>query len=97
YTVATGPNPDLAEEVGWPGYVETVDQVAAALPPAERGHTVIVTNTYKLAAALDVLGPATGTPLPAVYSGHLGYWYWGPPPDSATDALVVGDFSAARL
>jgi hypothetical protein len=97
YTVATGPNPDLADEVGWPGYLDTIHQVAAALPPGERDHTVILTNTYKLAAALDVLGPATGTPLPTVYSDHLGYWYWGPPPDSDTDAMVVGDFSAARL
>ncbi|HEY0813160.1 MAG TPA: glycosyltransferase family 39 protein [Pseudonocardia sp.] len=97
YTVATGPNPDLAEELGWPGYVETIDQVAAGLPPAEWDHTVIVTTTYKLAAALDVLGPATGRPLPAVYSTHLGYWYWGPPPDSVIDALVVGDVSTVRL
>lgn len=97
YKVATGPNPDLADEIGWPGYLAAIDQVADALPPAERERAVILTSNYKLAAALDVLGPATGTPLPAVYSGYLGYWYWGPPQDSATDALVVGDFSAARL
>ena len=97
YTVATGPNPDLADEIGWPDYVDTIARVAAAVPLAERDHTVIVTATYELAAALDVLGPTTGTSLPTVYSSHLGYWYWGPPPDSATDALVVGDFSAARL
>jgi Dolichyl-phosphate-mannose-protein mannosyltransferase len=97
FTVATGPNPDLADELGWPGYVDTVDRVSAALPPADRDHTIILTSSYQLAAALDVLGPADGVPLPAVYSGHNGFWYWGPPPESATEALVIGSFSTAQL
>jgi hypothetical protein len=28
--------------------------------------------------------------LPAVYSGHNGYWYWGPPPAAAGTAVAVG-------
>lgn len=95
YTVATGPNPDLAAELGWPGYVDTVDRVVAALPAAERAHTVIVTSNYATAAALELLRPPGGDPLP-VFSGHNGFWYWGPPPESATEALVVGNF-AGRL
>ncbi len=97
YTVATGPNPDLAYELGWPDYVQAIGQAAAALPPAERDHTIILTHTYELGAALDVLRPTDGEPLPAVFSGHNGFWYWGPPPESATDALVVGDFPTAQL
>ncbi len=97
YTVATGPNPDLASELGWPDYVHTIGQAAAALPPAERDHTIILTDTYQLAAALEVLRPTDPEPLPAVFSGHNGFWYWGPPPESATDALVIGTFPTAQL
>jgi hypothetical protein len=45
-------------------------------------------------------GLRTGTPvgtraprtdgLPPAYSGHNSFWYWGPPPASATSAVVVG-------
>ena len=35
--------------------------------------------------------------IPAVYSGHNGFWFWGPPPESATDAVVIGDFSPSDL
>jgi hypothetical protein len=28
--------------------------------------------------------------LPAAYSGHNAFWYWGPPPASAATAVVVG-------
>ncbi len=97
YAAATGPNPDLAHEVGWPDYVTTVGIVAASLPGIERDHTIVLTDTYELAAPLVVLRPADGAAPPAVFSAHNGFWYWGPPPESATEALVVGDFSAARL
>ena len=35
--------------------------------------------------------------MPAVYSGHNGFWFWGPPPESATDAIVIGNISPADL
>ena len=41
--------------------------------------------------------PANGVHLPPVYSGHNGFWYWGPPPDFATNAVVVGDSSPELL
>jgi len=31
FTIATGPNPDLAAEVGWPGYVDQVGEVKDVL------------------------------------------------------------------
>jgi hypothetical protein len=37
YTIAIGPNPDLAAEVGWPGYVDQVGEVVASIPAAQRG------------------------------------------------------------
>ena len=97
YTIATGPNPDLAAEVGWPGYVDQVEEVVASIPAAQRADTIVLTQTYQQAAALDLLRPASGVRIPAVYSGHNGFWFWGPPPESATDAIVIGNFSPADL
>jgi Dolichyl-phosphate-mannose-protein mannosyltransferase len=97
YRIATGVNPDLANEVGWPGFVDTVGQVVATVPAAERNHTIVLTDAYQQAGALDLLRPANGVRLPPVYSGHNGFWYWGPPPDSATDAVVAGDLTPELL
>jgi hypothetical protein len=57
----------------------------------------VLTETYQEAGALELLRPANGVRRPSVYSGHNGLWYWGPPPDSATDAVVVGAFPPAQL
>jgi hypothetical protein len=97
FTIATGPNPDLAAEVGWPGYVDQVGEVVASMPAAQRVDTIVLAQSYQQAAALDVLRPANGVTMPAVYSGHNGFWFWGPPPESATDAIVIGNFSPAEL
>jgi hypothetical protein len=97
FTSARGANPDLANEVGWPGYVDQVGEVAASIPTASRAATIVLTQSYQEASALDLLRPADGVAVPPVYSGHNGFWFWGPPPDSATDAIVIGDFSDADL
>jgi hypothetical protein len=97
FTIANGPNPDLAAEVGWPGFVDQVGEVVATVPAAERPNTIVVAQTYQQASALQLLRPANGVRLPDVYSGHNSFWFWGPPPESATDAVVVGDFSDADL
>jgi len=39
FMIATGPNPDLAAEVGWPGYVDQVGEVVASIPAAQRADT----------------------------------------------------------
>jgi 4-amino-4-deoxy-L-arabinose transferase-like glycosyltransferase len=97
FTIAVAANPDLAAEVGWPGYVDQVGEVAASIPTAQRTDTIVLTQSYQPAAALDLLRPANGMTIPAVYSGHNGFWFWGPPPESATDAIVIGNFSPADL
>jgi hypothetical protein len=97
YQIATGVNPDLANEVGWRGFVDTVGQVVATVPAADASHTIVLAKAYQQAGALELLHPANGVRLPAVYSGHNGFWYWGPPPDFATEAVVVGDFSPELL
>jgi Dolichyl-phosphate-mannose-protein mannosyltransferase len=97
YKIATSVNPDLANEVGWPGFVNTVGEVVASIPAAEPGRTVVLAESYHQAGALELLRPANDARFPAIYSGHNGFWYWGPPPDSATDAVVIGDFSPELL
>ena len=81
-------DPTLAEQVGWPEYVATVERVVAALPADERAHAVILTNDYSEASPLILLG----TGLPPVYSGHNSYWSWGPPPPDRTIVIHVGDW-----
>ena len=49
---------------------------------------MVLASNYGEAGAVGHFGPADG--LPAVYSGHNGYWYWGPPPAAATTAVAVG-------
>ena len=82
---------DVANTVGWPRYVATVEGVVAALPADQRAHAVILTNDYSEASPLILLG----TGLPPVYSGHNSYWDWGPPPADLTVVVHVGDWRPA--
>ncbi|HLM85264.1 MAG TPA: glycosyltransferase family 39 protein [Solirubrobacteraceae bacterium] len=81
-------NYDAGETVGWPAYVHEIANVYASLPAAQRRTTVVLASNYGEAGAVDHYGPADG--LPAVYSGHMAYWYWGPPPASTNTAVAVG-------
>ena len=81
-------NYDAGETVGWPGFVRTVATVHAGLPEPERAGAVVLTRNYGQAGAVDQLGGELA--LPQAYSGHNSYADWGPPPDSATTAIVVG-------
>jgi Dolichyl-phosphate-mannose-protein mannosyltransferase len=83
--------PDIANTIGWPQYVATVEGVVAALPAPERARAVIVTNDYSEASPLVLLGSG----LPPVYSGHNAYWDWGPPPPDRTVVVHVGDWRPA--
>jgi hypothetical protein len=80
--------PDVANQIGWPQFVATVEQVVAGLPPAQRDHAVILSNDYSEASPLILLGKG----LPPVYSGHNSYWTWGPPPAERTVVVHVGDW-----
>lgn len=77
-------NEDVGETVGWPDLVATVaDEYAEA-----GGKPVLFTANYGEAGAIDRFGPAYG--LPQAYSAHNAYADWGPPPDLATNVIVVG-------
>ncbi len=84
--------PDVANTVGWPQFVATVEHVVDALPADERAHAVILTNDYSEASPLELLG----TGLPPVYSGHNSFWSWGPPPADLTVVVHVGDWRPAN-
>ena len=63
----------------------------ASLPPRDRALAVILTNDYREASPLELLGSG----LPPVYTGHNNYWSWGPPPDDRTIVVHVGDWRPA--
>jgi hypothetical protein len=79
---------DIGETVAWPTYVHEIATAWNRLPSWMRAHAAILTSNYGEAGAVDRYGRALG--LPAAYSGHMGFWYWGPPPGRATTVLGVG-------
>jgi hypothetical protein len=81
-------NYDAVQTVGWPTYVSEIAAVYHRLPAAQRACAALLTLSYAEAGAIDHFGPARG--LPQAYSGHDGFWYWGPPPASATTIVAVG-------
>ncbi|MFJ1456477.1 glycosyltransferase family 39 protein [Nocardia sp. N2S4-5] len=57
------------------------------LPAAERANTIIMGQSYIVAAYLDVYAPD----LPTAYSTNRSYGYFDPPPESARSVLYVGE------
>lgn len=72
---------------GWPELVTAVTRAYRELPADVGERTVIVTDTYWQAAALEYFA---GSELPPVYSPNRGYAYFGTPPDTAGSVLYVG-------
>jgi 4-amino-4-deoxy-L-arabinose transferase-like glycosyltransferase len=87
-------NYDAGETIGWPAFVSEIGAVYRSLPAGQRASAIVLTSNYGEAGAVDRFGPADG--LPAAYSGHNAFWYWGPPPASAATAVVVG-YARAQL
>jgi hypothetical protein len=81
-------NYNLGEEIGWPELVHQVADVWRSLPAPTRDHTVILTGNYGEAGALIRYGSTYR--LPAVFSGHNSFWWWGPPKETATDVISIG-------
>jgi 4-amino-4-deoxy-L-arabinose transferase-like glycosyltransferase len=95
FQVAVSVNPDQAETVGWDQWVRAVQRAAVGTDAAA---TVVITRNYGEAGALSRerrLNPESG--LPPIYSGHNAYAAWGPPPEAASSAIVVGRFSDDEL
>lgn len=98
FSVATAVNPDGAETVGWPAYVETIREVSRALP--DRGHAIVLAANYGEAGMITLArreSKADAGLLPPAYSGHNGFGEWGPPPREVTTAVVIGRWPDAEL
>jgi len=98
FTVATAVNPDGAETVGWPAYIETIREVSRALP--DRGRAIVLAANYGEAGMITLArreSDADTALLPPAYSGHNGFGEWGPPPPGATTAIVIGTWPDAEL
>jgi Dolichyl-phosphate-mannose-protein mannosyltransferase len=95
FQVAVAVNPDQAETVGWDDWVRSVERAGRTLDP---NSSVVLARNYGEAGALsrDRRLRPTSTDLP-IYSGHNAYGEWGPPPEVATSAVVVGDFSTSEV
>ena len=76
----------LADRLGWDSLTRTVEEVYAALPPAERAQACVLTSNYGEASALGQLA-APGR-LPPVISGHNNYFLWGP--GGCTGQVLIG-------
>lgn len=74
--------------------MQQIAQVYRSIPARQRSSAVVLTSNYGEAGAVDRYGPADG--LPAAYSAHESFWYWGPPPVSAATVVAVG-FDKAQL
>jgi dolichyl-phosphate-mannose-protein mannosyltransferase len=59
-----------------------------ALPTDEREHTVLMGESYIVAAYID--GYSTQFGVPQAYSGNRGYGWFPPPPETADGVLYVG-------
>ena len=64
----------LADQFGWRKLARTVENLYAALPPADRAKAAIFASNYGEAGAIDVYG----TNLPPALSGNNQYYLWGP-------------------
>lgn len=79
-------NYDAGETVGWPALAEAIGQAVDELPPDERQAAVVLAGNYGEAGAVERFRPG----LAPVYSGHNGYWEWGPPPADTDEVIAVG-------
>jgi len=81
-------NTDFASTVGWVAITQQMTAIYAALSPAERSTTVIVSSDYGVTGALQIYG--NSKLLPNSFSPQLSDYYWLPNHVAATDVLMVG-------
>ncbi|WP_027343480.1 ArnT family glycosyltransferase [Hamadaea tsunoensis] len=80
-------NYDAGETATWPSFTAQVAAVYQGLGPGVADTAVIIAGNYGEAGALEHYGAKYH--LPPVYSGHLAFWRWGPPPDSRTGPVII--------
>lgn len=83
-----GPLPQpMGDQFGWPEMARDVAGIFASLSPEERAVTGIFAGNYGEAGAINLFGPAYG--LPRAWSRHQNHWYWGPPPVTYRNFVVL--------
>lgn len=98
FEIAAAVNPDAKETVGWGDYVTTVSDAAEDIPDSRRSNTIVLTDNYGEAGALD-RARRMGIEgwIPPIYSGHNAYGTWGPPPHDVDTVVLVGDFDSSQI
>jgi len=77
----------IADQFGWPEMAREVAAIYNSLPPTERAQTGIFAGNYGEAGAINQFGPQYG--LPSAWSRHQTHWYWGPPPQTYANLIVL--------
>ncbi|MBI2620200.1 MAG: glycosyltransferase family 39 protein [Ignavibacteriales bacterium] len=77
-----------ADCFGWEELTATVVSVHRGLSPKDQSRSLIYTQNYGEAGALNFFGRHFG--LPRVVSGHNNYFLWGPGTDSVHAVIIVG-------
>jgi hypothetical protein len=79
---------DYADMLGWRERVQAVARVYDSLPPDVKARTVIATENYGEAGAIDYYGPGLGVPHAICTCGS--YWFFGPGELPGEVALTYG-------
>lgn len=79
----------LADRIGWREKAEFLYKEYDALPEAEKKETIVVTDNYGKAGALELWGKEHG--ISQVFCGHNTYYLWGRNTLRGSAAIVLDD------
>jgi 4-amino-4-deoxy-L-arabinose transferase-like glycosyltransferase len=78
----------FADRFGWEELTDKVYQAFNSLPEIERNSTLIYTQNYGEAGAINYYGQSKG--LPNAISGHNNFWIWGVGERDVSTLIIVG-------
>lgn len=78
----------FADRFGWEELTDKVYQAFNSLPEIERNSTLIYTQNYGEAGAINYYGQSKG--LPNAISGHNNFWIWGAGERDVSTLIIVG-------
>jgi hypothetical protein len=85
----------FSDRFGWRELAQTVSEVYDELDPETQRQTVIIGSNYGHAGAMEYWSDEFD--LPAVYSSHNSYWFWGPPSEPDIEVVIATGVSRERL
>lgn len=86
---------EFHEQYGWLEQAATIAAVFRRLPEEDQARADVLAHNYGQAGAIEFFGPDLG--LPAVASGHMTYYLWGPPRGDVVIAYGMPEAEARRL